>query len=41
MQLFAEDAYRGGRWKLNARMRTDDAEKAQLWMRSATWTFAP
>lgn len=33
MQMFAADEYRGGRWKLTARMRTEDAKKAQLWMR--------
>jgi len=33
MQMIAADDYRGGRWKLSARMRTEDAEKAQLWMR--------
>jgi hypothetical protein len=33
MQMFAADDYRGGRWKLTARMRTKDAKKAQLWMR--------
>lgn len=33
MQMFAADDYRGGRWKLTARMRTEDAKKAQLWMR--------
>lgn len=33
MQMFAADDYRGGRWKLSARMRTQDARKAQLWMR--------
>jgi hypothetical protein len=33
MQMFAADEYRGGRWKLTARMRTEDASKAQLWMR--------
>ena len=33
MQMFAADDYRGGRWKLSARMRTEDAKKAQLWMR--------
>jgi hypothetical protein len=33
MQMFAADEYRGGRWKLTARMRTLDAHKAQLWMR--------
>lgn len=33
MQMFAADDYRGGRWKLTARMRTEDAAKAQLWMR--------
>jgi len=33
MQMFAADDYRGGRWKLSARMRTADAGKAQLWMR--------
>ncbi|HEU5135111.1 MAG TPA: hypothetical protein VFU13_08215 [Steroidobacteraceae bacterium] len=33
MQMFAADDYRGGRWKLTARMRTEDATKAQLWMR--------
>lgn len=33
MQMFAADEYRGGRWKLSARMRTQDARKAQLWMR--------
>ena len=33
MQMFAADDYRGGRWKLTARMRTEDAQKAQLWMR--------
>jgi hypothetical protein len=33
MQMFAADDYRGGRWKLTARMRTEDARKAQLWMR--------
>ena len=32
-QMFAADDYRGGRWKLTARMRTEDAKKAQLWMR--------
>ena len=33
MQMIAADDYRGGRWKLTARMRTEDAVKAQLWMR--------
>jgi len=33
MQMFSADNYRGGRWKLSARMRTEDAAKAQLWMR--------
>ncbi|MES1264710.1 MAG: hypothetical protein ABUU24_03545 [Variovorax sp.] len=33
MQMFAADEYRGGRWKLSARMRTEDAKKVQLWMR--------
>ncbi len=33
MQMFAADDYRGGRWKLSARMRTKDVAKAQLWMR--------
>jgi hypothetical protein len=33
MQMFSADEYRGGRWKLSARMRTEDASKAQLWMR--------
>lgn len=33
MQMLAADEYRGGRWKLSARMRTEDAKKAQLWMR--------
>jgi hypothetical protein len=33
MQMFPADEYRGGRWKLSARMRTEDAAKAQLWMR--------
>ena len=27
------DEYRGGRWKLSARIRTADAHKAQMWMR--------
>jgi hypothetical protein len=33
MQMFSAEDYRGGRWKLSARMRTVDATKAQLWMR--------
>jgi hypothetical protein len=33
MQTVAADDYRGGRWKLTARMRTEDAMRAQLWMR--------
>jgi hypothetical protein len=33
MQMFPADEYRGGRWRLSARMRTEDAAKAQLWMR--------
>lgn len=33
MQTVAADEYRGGRWKLSARMRTQGAEKAQMWMR--------
>ncbi len=33
MQMVSADEYRGGRWKLSARMRTDDAIKAQMWMR--------
>jgi hypothetical protein len=32
MQMIAADDYRGGRWKLSARVRTEGA-KAQLWMR--------
>ena len=33
MQMVSADAYRGSRWKLSARMRTDQAHKAQMWMR--------
>lgn len=33
MQNVAPDDYRGGRWKLTARMRTRDAVSAHLWMR--------
>ena len=33
MQMIAADDYRGGRWKLTARIRTDDAVRAQMWMR--------
>jgi hypothetical protein len=33
MQMVSADEYRGGRWKLSARMRTDKAAKAQMWMR--------
>ena len=33
MQMVGADEYRGGRWKLSARMRTADANKAQMWMR--------
>jgi hypothetical protein len=33
MQMVSADEYRGGRWKLSARMRTEDAIKAQMWMR--------
>ena len=33
MQMVSADEYRGGRWKLSARMRTEDAVKAQMWMR--------
>ena len=33
MQMISADEYRGGRWKLTARMRTEDAHKAQMWMR--------
>jgi hypothetical protein len=33
MQMIAADDYRGGRWKLTARMRTNDAVRAQMWMR--------
>jgi len=33
MQMVSADEYRGGRWKLSARMRTDKAVKAQMWMR--------
>jgi len=33
MQMISADEYRGGRWKLSARMRTDGAHKAQMWMR--------
>lgn len=33
MQTVSADDYRGGRWKLSARMRTKGAAKAQMWMR--------
>jgi hypothetical protein len=33
MQMIAADDYRGGRWKLTARMRTDNAAGANMWMR--------
>ena len=33
MQMVSANEYRGGRWKLSARMRTADASKAQMWMR--------
>lgn len=33
MQMFPADDYRGGRWRLSARMRTQEAVKAQMWMR--------
>src|SRR5262245_10501918 len=33
MQTANAAAYRGGRWKLSARLRTDGAQKAQMWMR--------
>jgi len=33
MQMVSADEYRGGRWKLSARMRTEKAVKAQMWMR--------
>ena len=33
MQMVGADEYRGGRWKLSARIRTADAHKAQMWMR--------
>lgn len=33
MQMFNAEQYRGGRWKLSARLRTEDATKAQMWMR--------
>ena len=33
MQMVEADDYRGGRWKLSARMRTQDASRAQVWMR--------
>lgn len=33
MQMVNADEYRGGRWKLSARLRTNDAYKAQMWMR--------
>ena len=33
MQMISAGEYRGGRWKLSARMRTDGAHKAQMWMR--------
>ena len=33
MQMVSADEYRGGRWKLSARLRTADAHKAQMWMR--------
>lgn len=33
MQMVGADEYRGGRWKLSARIRTADANKAQMWMR--------
>jgi hypothetical protein len=33
MQMITAEDYRGGRWKLTARMRTDDAVRAQMWMR--------
>jgi len=33
MQMISADDYRGGRWKLSARVRTENVNKAQLWMR--------
>jgi len=33
MQKIAADDYRGGRWRLSAYMRTEGANRAQMWMR--------
>jgi hypothetical protein len=33
MQTFAADNYRGGRWRLSGYMRTEAANRAQMWMR--------
>jgi hypothetical protein len=33
MQKLAAEDYRNGRWRLSARMRTEGASRAQMWMR--------
>ena len=33
MQTIVADDYRGARWRLTASLRTEDATRAQLWMR--------
>jgi hypothetical protein len=33
MQVLAPDNYRGARWRLTGRMRTEGAGRAQMWMR--------
>jgi hypothetical protein len=33
MQMIDADTYRGGRWKLTGYLKTDDATRAQMWMR--------
>jgi hypothetical protein len=33
MQMIDADNYRGGRWKLTGYLKTDDARRAQMWMR--------
>ena len=33
MQTIAADDYRGGRWRLSGYMKTDQAARAQMWMR--------
>lgn len=33
MQTMSADAYRGGRWRMTGYMKTEDALRAQMWMR--------